>query len=131
HAVDDGGGALAALEDLLEGLGPARLVGGVAEGEPGVVDDRRQDVVELVRHAAGQGPDARELLGLEKLLAELVGLGAGKHHVLADHLGLPPLGCLIAWRPACRIPARSSARDVSAALWAALHRKSLWNQPLR
>ena len=54
--------------------------------ELGVIDDRGQDVVELVGDAAGQGADAAELLGLKQLLAELVGLGTGNHHVLADHV---------------------------------------------
>ena len=49
----------------LGGLGAGHLVGGGAQGQPGVVDDGGQDVVELVGHAAGQRPHAAELLRLE------------------------------------------------------------------
>ena len=40
-------------------------------GEPEAADDRREDVVEIVRHAAGQLADRLELLRLEELLARV------------------------------------------------------------
>src|SRR5205823_3712800 len=58
--------------------------------QPGVVDDRRQDVVEFVSHARGEGAHAAEFLCLKQLLAELVCFGTGNHHVLTDHFGSPP-----------------------------------------
>ena len=48
--------------------GAAGVVGGGLQGQLGVVHDRRQDVVELVGDAAGQRPDAAQLLGLKQLL---------------------------------------------------------------
>src|SRR5262249_38107277 len=61
-----------------------------AQGQAGVVNDRRQDVVELMGHAAGQRPHAAEFLRLQQLLAELVCLAEGEHDGLADHFWSPP-----------------------------------------
>ena len=52
-------------EDALKGLHPGRLVGGRLQAELGVIDDRGQDVVELVGDTGGQRPDAAEPLGLQ------------------------------------------------------------------
>ena len=56
------------------------LRGHVADDDLGVADDGRQDVVEVVGHAAGQGAEGLHLLGLQQLpfelLAALFGLGA-------------------------------------------------------
>ena len=72
---------------------------GIAEAEPGVVDDRRQDVVELVSDAAGQGPDTAELLGLQQLLTKLVRLGSRHHQVLADHVRFASGGRIVQEQP--------------------------------
>ena len=74
HAVDDPGSALAAAQDLLEGL---HLGGGglAAAAHLGVVDDRGEDVVELVGDARREFADAAEPLGLQQLLPQGVGLG--------------------------------------------------------
>src|SRR5262249_35650087 len=66
------------------------LVAFLTQGEAGIVDDRGQDVVGFVGDTAGQRADAAELLGLERLLAEVVGFGAGKPHVLRGYGGRPP-----------------------------------------
>ena len=89
HAVDDGGGPLAALEDLLQGLEPARLVAVGPQAELGVVDEGGQDVVELVRDTGGERADAAEALGPQELFAQVFGLLLGSDDVLADH-GSPP-----------------------------------------
>ena len=58
-----------AVEDFREGF----VAGGgvlVANAELGVVDDRRQDVVEFVRRGADQFAEGGELLGAAELVFE-------------------------------------------------------------
>src|SRR5262249_10150429 len=63
-----------------------------------------------------QGADAAELLGLQQLLAELVRLGTGHAHVLADH-GVASRRLVVGPEPARKV--------VSTRRSGALHRKSL------
>ena len=68
-AVGDLLGPLRGVEDLGEGL----VAGGfvlVAEAELGVVDDRREDVVEFVRGGAGKLAEGGEALGAAQLVFE-------------------------------------------------------------
>ena len=69
HAAGDRRGPLGALEDLLEG--PLAVLGvGVAQAELGIVQDRRQRVVQLVADPAGQHPQAADPLQRDQLAAE-------------------------------------------------------------
>ena len=69
HATGDRRGPLRRLEDLLEGA--AAVLGvGVAQAELGVVQDRRQRVVQLVADAAGQDAEAADPLQRDELTAE-------------------------------------------------------------
>ena len=75
HAVGDFFGAERGVEDFGEGL----VAGGfvfVAEAELGVVDDRREDVVEFVRGGAGKLAEGGEALGAAQLLLRGVRLVA-------------------------------------------------------
>ena len=58
---------------------------GVSHPELGGVDDRGQDVVELVGDAGGQFADAAQPLGLEQLLPEGFRLVHRSQHLLAGH----------------------------------------------
>ena len=60
---------LAGQEDLVKGLF-AGFVVFVAHPQLGVIDDRRQHVVELVRGRADQFAQGGQLLGLGQLLLE-------------------------------------------------------------
>ena len=66
-------GPMAGQQDLLERLFPRRGVF-VAQAQLGVVDDHRQDVIELVRGGADQFADRRKSLHLGNLLLEEVDL---------------------------------------------------------
>ena len=66
HAARDGRGPLGTLDDLLERpLAVGRI--GVAQAELGVVEDRRQGVVQLVEDATGQNPEAADALKRDHL----------------------------------------------------------------
>src|SRR5262249_18376717 len=92
HAVDDGGGALAAFQDLVKRLRPRGFVASASKPDLGVVDNGGEDVVEFVSNAGRQSTDRGESLGVKKLLPQLVGFAAGNHQVLASH------GLLSSWR---------------------------------
>ena len=71
------------LRELLE-VAPLPLVGGRLEREVRVVEDHREQVVEVVRDAAGELADALEPAGLLELRLELL-LARARHHG-AEHV---------------------------------------------
>src|SRR5260370_24033781 len=148
HAADDGRRPLASLEDFAQGFGTSGLVALGAQPQLRIIDEGGQDVVEFMGHAGRQGAHAAEPLRMEQLLPELVGFGTGSHYFLARH-EVPPvsrgaswvLAVLgLGWRavPAgeagyCRRVTRLSLLSpqlVSALFGKALHRKSLYFNPL-
>ncbi len=69
------GGSIRRLDDLLEIFAHAVPRRRSQQGELGVPGDDREEIVEVVRHAAGQRPDGLELLRLAELgLAFLEGV---------------------------------------------------------
>ena len=73
-------GAQRGLGGVVEGLGGVRVRPGEEAGEVEVAEDDRQQVVEVVREAAGEHADRLELLGAHVLVLEffLVGEVAGQ-----------------------------------------------------
>ena len=71
HPARDRGGSLRGIDDL--GQGPLTIGGvGIAQPELGVVEDRRQGVVQLVEHAAGQDAQAADPLQRDHLPAQAI-----------------------------------------------------------
>ena len=68
-------GALGRAADLLEILAVGTVGREVEQHQIRVAENRRQDVVEVVGHAAGQGAEGVHLLRLPQLLFELLALG--------------------------------------------------------
>src|SRR5438067_2357669 len=85
HAADDGGGALAAFQDLVESLRACRVIGCATKPDLGVVDNGREDVVELVGNGGCQSANGGKSLGVKELLPQQIGLAAGNLQVLAYH----------------------------------------------
>ena len=63
------GAALGGLQGVLQEVGGALVAGQAFLQQPEAADDHRQQVVEVVGHAAGEVPQGLHLLGLEQLLA--------------------------------------------------------------
>ena len=72
--------ALTRFANLFEIFVPGMPLSRLGEQNIAVTQNRRQDVVEVVCHAAGEPPDRFHLLGLDQLRLELLALG----HVLND-----------------------------------------------
>src|SRR5258708_4305799 len=85
HPADDGGGALAAFQDLVDSFLACLVIGCATKPHLGVVDDGREDVVELVGNGGCQSANGGESLGVKELLPQQIGLAAGNHQVLACH----------------------------------------------
>ena len=60
--------AVASTPNLVEAGSDIFVSRGVQQGESGVPEDRRQDIVEIVRHTARQRAKGLKLLRLSKLL---------------------------------------------------------------
>ena len=105
-------GALPALADFVDGR-PRRIGGGhPAEQEIGVPQHRGQDVIEVVRHAAGQLPDGLHLLRVAELLFQ--------HHAVGDvHLDAVDVDDAVRLeprRPAAPVPPPDALRRLVADL---------------
>ena len=94
HAAGDRRSALGGFEDLLE-RPLAILRVGVAEAELGVVEDRRQRVVQLVADPAGQHPQAAHPLQRDHLAAERLDFLADGWRVSPEPA---PASC-VKWKP--------------------------------
>ena len=69
------GGALGGVGNFLRGAAQARIGAEALEQEFGVAGDHHQQIVEVVRDAAGEPADGFHLLGLTELQFQGSGLG--------------------------------------------------------
>ncbi len=69
HPLGQVGAALGGLQGVLQEVGGTLVAGQAFLQQPEAADDHRQQVVEVVGHAAGEVPQGLHLLGLEQLLA--------------------------------------------------------------